>query len=221
MKKLFCIVFLAFFVTSCKDIALSEMTICYFRSPQPVNDSEISKIPNKFIGKYISKDSLYLNVEHNLITTQSFFRVKFHKNEIDSLKKEFCFSSGKWINKRSKAMFDHKEIGDSLELSTKEIDTFFIFSNSSKAKKINGKLVLNEKDSIFWRTKWISLQKNNLLIHSISTSEDIINMDSITKNKSIMIDSSTFILNPSRIEFKRFLEMKKNESVIEFKKTAI
>jgi hypothetical protein len=221
MKNIFCILFLAFSIASCKDIALSEKSICYFRSPQPVNDSEISKIPNKFIGKYINEDSLYLNVEHNLITIHSFYRLKFHKKEIDSLKKEFYFSSGKWISKGSKAMFDHKEIGDSLELSTKEIDTFFIFSNSSKAKKINGKLVLNEKDSIFWRTKWISLQKNNLLIHSISSSEDIINMDSITKNKSIMLDSSTFILNPSRIEFKRFLEMKKNESVIEFKKTAI
>lgn len=109
-------------------------------------------------------------------------------------------------------------IGDSLEIIKKDIDTFFVFSNVQKAKRIDGQLVLNYKDSIYWKIKTISIEKNILKIKYIYSEEDLKRIDSLTKIKSTMIDSSAYILRPSRNEFKRILNLKNLGETREYKK---
>jgi len=180
----------------------------YFENPQPINDSELTSIPNKFQGIYMNSDSVYLNIKKDIIYTESEFKFRIHKNQTDSLKKDFYIENGKYISKNKKEVFNSKVIGDSIELAYKDIDTFFSFSDIQKAKRINGRLVLNQKDSIYWKVKLMSLNKNTLTIKQLYSDNDLKRMDSITKNHSKRIDSTRFIISPSRKEFSKFLELK-------------
>lgn len=69
-------------------------------------------------------------------------------------------------------------------------------------------MILNQKDSIFWKVKLVSLDKNNLTIKEIYSDNDLKRMDSITKIHSKRIDSVTYIISPSRNEFKKFSKIK-------------
>jgi hypothetical protein len=192
----------------------------YFENPQPINDSELSKIPNKFRGLYMNQDSVYLNIKEGIILKESFFKFKFHKNDIDSLKNEIVFSNGKYIFKDDNKTFQYRQLRDSIEFSEKQIDTFFMLSNTKKAKRLDGQLVLNYKDSIYWKVKSLRLEKNNLKIKFIYSKQDLKRMDSLTKVKSTMIDSSSFIIKPSRNEFKRILNLKKLGGEFEYRKVS-
>jgi hypothetical protein len=52
MKKYLLILGLLLVINSCKrsDSPADDGFNLYFENPQPINDSELSKIPNKFIG---------------------------------------------------------------------------------------------------------------------------------------------------------------------------
>ena len=210
MEKCFLILVLLF-VVSCKkaDAPADESSALYFEKPQPINDSELSKIPNKFRGIFMTSDSIYINVKENIILKESYNRFRFHKNELDSIKVAFDFVGNQYVSKYNKDVFDYRYLGDSIEFSSKEIDTFFVFSNTQKAKRIDGQLILNYSDSIFWKIKAISVGKNMLKIKYIYSEEDLKRMDSLTKIKSTMIDSSLFLLKPSRNEFKRIINLKR------------
>jgi hypothetical protein len=204
MKKYFLFLVLLF-VVSCKkaDAPADESSALYFEKPQPINDSELSKIPNKFRGIFMNSDSMYINVKENIILEESYNKFRIHKKDLDSLKEFFSYPN-------SKFELSSKIIkGDSLEIIKKDIDTFFVFSNTQKAKRIDGQLVLNYKDSIFWKVKVISIERNTLKIKYIYSEEDLKRMDSLTKIKSTMIDSSLFLLKPSRNEFKRIINLKR------------
>lgn len=190
----------------------------YFENPQPINDAELSKISNKFQGMYMNSDSVFLNIKENSILEESFYKFKFHKKDMDSLKNEFVFSKGKCMSKDNKELFDYRQLKDSIEFSNKRIDTFFVFSDSQKAKRFDGQLILNYQDSIFWKVKSIRLEKNVLKIKYICSKEDLKRMDSLTKVKSTMIDSSSFIIKPSRNEFKRILNLKHFGEDLEYRK---
>lgn len=211
MKKHF-IFLVLLFVVSCKkaDAPAEEVgfALC-FEKPQPINDSELSKIPSKFRGIFMNSDSVYVNIKENVILKENYYKFRIHKNELDSIKSGFDLKGNQYISKLNDDVFDYRYLGDSIEFSNKDIDTFFVFSDTQKAKRIDGKLVLNYKDSIFWKIKAISLEKNRLKIKYIYSEEDLKRIDSLTKVKSTMIDSLTYILSPSRNEFKRMLNLKK------------
>nr|WP_315151552.1 hypothetical protein [uncultured Flavobacterium sp.] len=203
MKKYFLFLGLLFIV-SCKraDAPYAGFNM-FFEKPQPVNDSELSKIPNKFRGIFMNSDSIYINVREDMILEESYYKFRIQKTDLDSLREFFSYPN-------SKFELSSKIIkGDSLEIIKKDIDTFFVFSNVQKAKRIDGQLVLNYKDSIFWKIKAISMEKNMLKIKYIYSEEDLKRMDSLTKIKSTMIDSSFFLLKPSRNEFKRIINLKR------------
>lgn len=209
MKKLALLFVLSFLMISCKNAdAVPSGNNFYFENPQPVNDSELSSIPNKFKGIYMNSDSLYLNVTDNIIFYESENKFRFHKNQIDSLKEYFEVVNGKYISKDKKEVFNSKNVGDSIEFATKDIDTIFNFSETKKAKRINGDLILNEKYSIYWKVKLLSLNKNILNIKVLYSDGDLKRMDSITKIHSKKIDSLSYIISPSRSEFKRFSKIK-------------
>ncbi len=210
MKKYLILLITILFFASCKERAAEHPigNTYYYQEPQPINDSELNSIPNKFIGLYVNDDSTYLNVSRKLITNESFFKFRIHKNSLDSLSKELIKVNGKYKFKNETTFLEDKIIGDSIEFSQKQIDTFFIFSDKQKVKRINGKLVLSEKDSIYWQTKLVYLGKNELVIKYLYSDDDLRKMDSITKIKSKQLDSTTYLISPSRSEFKRFFEIK-------------
>lgn len=218
MKKYFLIFGLALFF-SCKETEPAGLNF-YFENPQPINEAELSKIPNKFQGLFVSSDSVYLNIKENIILKERFYKLKFHNKDMDSLNKGFIISNGKCISKDDNEVFDYRQLKDSIELSKKEVDTFFIFSNSQKAKRISGQLVLNTKDSIFWKIKLINLDKNSLKIKYIYSDDDLKRMDSVTKVKSTMIDSSSFIIKPSQREFKNIINLKHLGEDIQYHKVS-
>ncbi len=219
MKKFLLLCSLGF-LFSCKKadtLAFDGFTF-YFEKPQPIQDSELSKIPNKFRGLYANSDSVFIRIKENVILRENDYKFRFHKNQMDSLKQAFDLSNGKYILKINQQVFDYKTIGDSIELSNKEVDTLFAFSNTQKAKRINGQLVLNTKEAVFWKTKIIQLDKNILTIKEMCAAEDLKRLDSLTKQKSVSIDSTTFIIKPSRKEFKTILKLKQLGFELEYNK---
>jgi hypothetical protein len=190
----------------------------YFEKQQPIHDSELSEIPNKFRGTFMNSDSIYISIKENIILRGYYNRFRFHKNALDSIKDGFDLVGNQYVSKLDEAVYDYKYVGDSVEFSNKQIDTFFVFSDIQKAKRIDGQLVLNYKDSIYWKIKAIRLEKNMLKIKYIYSEEDLKRIDSLTKIKSTMIDSSSFLLKPSRNEFKRILNLKKLGEEQDYKK---
>ncbi len=208
MKKYILILGLLAFLSCKRAEGIPSGLNFYFENPQPINDAELSNIPNKFQGLYMSSDSVYVKVQENIIFKESYDKFRFPKSEFDSIKLNFDKVGDKYISKFNKDVFEYKYLKDSIEFSNKRIDTFFIFSDRNKAKRFDGKLVLNFKDSIYYKINSISLEKNSLKIKYIYSEEDLKRMDSLTKVKSIMLDSSSFIIKPSRNELKRILNLK-------------
>jgi len=210
MKKMSLLIILCILMISCKQIEVpADENNFYFENPQPINDSELRSIPNKFHGTYVNSDSLYLNISDNAIFYERETKFRFHKNQIDSLKEYFDLVDEKYISKDKKEIFSYKKVGDSIEFASKNIDTIFKFLDSQKAKRINGHLVLNQKDSIYWKVKLISFNKNTLTIKQLYSDDDLKRIDSITEVHSKMIDSISFIISPKRREFNQFFKLKK------------
>jgi hypothetical protein len=210
MKKLALLFVLLVLMISCKQSEVpTDGNNFYFENPQPINDSELSSIPNKFKGIYMSEDSLFLNITNNMIFSEREYKFRFHKNQLDSLEEYFDIVDGKYISKDKKEIFNSKKVGDSIEFASKNIDTIFQLSDTQKAKRINGFLVLNQKDSIYWKVKLISLNKNTLAIKQLYSDDDLKRIDSITKTHSKMLDSTSFVISPKRREFKEFFKLKK------------
>lgn len=219
MKKIYLLLgLLAIFCCKRADEPAEVGFAIRFENPQPINDLELSKIPNKFRGLFMNADSVYFNITDKMILREYYNKSRFHKRLLDSIKGEFYLKGNQYISKFNKDIYDYRYLGDSVEFSNRRIDTFFIFSDAQKAKRIDGQLILNYKDSIYWKIKTISLDKTMLKIKYIYSEEDLKRMDSVTKIKSTMIDSSLFILKPSRNEFKLIINLKKFGDEWEYKK---
>lgn len=218
MKNLLILLASMLLFTSCKEHAVPVGNTYYFSDPQPVNDSELNSIPNKFIGLYVNEDSIYLKVSKRMIAEERLFKFRIHKNSLDSLSNELIKINGKYKFKNENTFLEDKIIGDSIEFSQKEIDTLFVFSDKQKAKRISGKLVLSDKDSVYWQTKLVFLDKNELTIKYLYSNNDLKKMNSITKIKSKQLDSTTYLISPTRAEFKRFFQVKDFGYVTKYKK---
>ena len=217
-KTIFSLVFLLISCKNSSDEACDETNLV-FENPQPINDSEINRIPHKYAGRFINSDSTYLTILENCIYNENFYKNKVSYTELDSLKKEFKFEKEKLVDKdNAKIIFNYRFLKDSIELTYPKVDTVFAFSNFQKAKRINNQLVINEKDSVFWKVKVVSIKNNLLKIKYFSFSNDLKKIDSITRIKSKLVDSTKCILKPSRNEFKKIINSKTIGHEIEYKK---
>ncbi|KAF2081579.1 hypothetical protein [Flavobacterium sharifuzzamanii] len=211
MKKLILILAILSFVISCKkaDAPVEFGGLAFlFESPQPINDSELSSFPSKFNGTYMSSDSTFLRIDDNGIFQDYFFKFRVHRQKLDSLKSEYDLIDGRLITKDKKEKFDILKKGDSIELSQRDTDTLFRLSYNQKLKRINGQLVLSTRDSIFWKIKTITLEKDILRIKNIYLPQDLRKLDSVTTIKAKMLDSLSYLIKPTRKEFKNVLKIK-------------
>lgn len=196
----------------CKEEAIPVDSL-YFENPQPFGDAELTTFPSDYLGIYKDADSVFIKVEKNRITKYRFAKSKIHKTEIDSLGKEFEMVNGRLINKKENLFYDVRKVGDSLELSSKNSDTIFKFSEVQKLKRIKGNLVLNQKEEDYWYVKVLSLNKNQLKFRYFSM-DDLPAIDSIVSKKPTVIDSVSRLINPSRREFKKILRKKLSTEII-------
>ncbi|MCL9804575.1 hypothetical protein NAT51_03520 [Flavobacterium amniphilum] len=212
MKSIVLLASFLFLFFSCKEHCEEplESFDLYFENPQPVNDSELSKIPNRFIGSYLVDNDYYMIVSKNQIITKYLYKSMVHKKDLDSLRKDFIIEKNRMIFREDdKLILKYRFIGDSIELSNEEIDIFFEFSDKQKMKRLGNCLILNEKDSVFWKSKILRFEKKSAVIENLNNWSELYQFDSITKIKSKKIDSTKFILSPSRREFKKYLEISK------------
>ncbi|MDR6761498.1 hypothetical protein J2Y38_001707 [Flavobacterium sp. 2755] len=215
MKKLILIFALITVLSSCKKADAEAVEVCdgcltfYFENPQPINDSELRGFPSKFKGLYMNNDSTYIRIEEDRILREYFYKYRFHKYFLDSLKQKYEVVNDQLIDKETKEKIDFYFKGDSIEMVEKSIDTIFRFSLNQKAKRIDGQLVLSTRDSIFWDIKTIALEKNILKIKHIYLREDLSKLDSVTLIKGKMLDSTSYLIKPTRREFKNILKIKK------------
>jgi hypothetical protein len=192
--------------------------ILYFENPQPDKSSELDRFPNKFRGLYVNNDSTFIRIEESKILKEYFYKFKVHKLTLDSTKAEYDIVDGKFITKDAKDKFDMYPKGDSVELIQKQIDTLFRFSLYQKAKRIDGQLILSTKDSIFWNIQFLSIEKNILKFKNLYEREDLKKLDSVTKIKGKMLDSTSYLIQPRRNELKKILKIKNLGFDQEYKK---
>ncbi|GAA6764820.1 hypothetical protein AAFH68_07530 [Flavobacterium sp. CGRL1] len=181
----------------------------YFENPQPEKDSELDRFPNRFKGLYVNNDSTFIRIEEDRILEEYFRKFKLHRLTLDSLKTEYDIVDGKLISKDTNEKYDMLSKSDSIELIQKHIDTLFRFSLYQKAKRMDGQLILSRKDSIFWDIQILSLQNNTIKFKKFYEEQDLKKLDSVTKIKGKMFDSISYLIKPSRSEFKKILKIKK------------
>lgn len=192
--------------------------IFYFENPQPDKDSELDHFPNKFRGLYINPDSTFIKIEEDRILREYYNKFKIHKFKLDSIKSEYDIVDGKLMTKDTKDKFDMLYKGDSIELIQKHIDTLFRFSFYEKAKRVDGQLILSRKDSIFWNVEFISIDKNTLKFKNLHDKKDIKKLDSVTRTKAKVLDSTSYLIKPTRSEFKKIFKIKDLGYDSEYKK---
>ncbi|MEO7976361.1 hypothetical protein [Flavobacterium sp.] len=219
MKKVILILAIITCIVSCKkaDACVDCLTF-NFENPQPDNDSELDRFPNKFRGLYRNQDSVFIRIEEDRIIREQFDRNTIHKLALDSLNGEYYIIDGILTMKNTKDKYDMKPKGDSIELIQKFTDTLFRFSYNEKAKRIDGQLVLSTRDSVFWHVEFVSLTKNKIKFRNIYYTEDLQSLDSLTTIKSKMLDSLSYLIRPTRSEFKKILKIKKLGSDQEYLK---
>jgi hypothetical protein len=223
MKFKFLLLLFVFTFLSCKQHIAEppEGIDFYFEKTQPVNDSELSQIPNKFLGSYFISDDFYLKISKDHISTKNLFKSRIHKSDFDSLKNAFILEKDRMIFKEDeKLIYSYKYIGDSIELSNTVDDTIFSFSERQKMKRVGNCLVLNQKDSVFWEIKIIRFDKKTAAIEYLYDWDQLHHFDSLTKIKSKRIDSTKFILSPSRREFKKYLQISRQSPFHQFNKAS-
>ena len=222
MKKAIYFLVILVSIISCKKADAEAMCdgcfTFYFVNPQPDNDSDLNGFPSKFKGLYKNTDSTFLRIEEDRILREYYFKNRIHKKFLDSLKSECQITGNQLIIKETKQRVDMHLKGDSIELVRKDIDTIFRFSYNQKAKRINGHLVLSTRDSIFWKIRIMALEKNILKIKNIYLPEDLKKIDSVTAIKGKMLDSLSYLIKPTRKEFKNLLNIKNLGSDQEYTK---
>ncbi|WP_131725770.1 hypothetical protein [Flavobacterium sp. Root420] len=211
MKKIFLIVAIIMFLLSCKKVRIRPCPDCfifYFENPQPESDTELDHFPVRYRGLYINKDSSFLIIKEDRMIFKYFGTYKIHKTEFDSIKQEFMIVGNEATNKSTneKSLIHIK--GDSIEFKETYLDTFFRLSYYNKLKRIDGQLVLSTKDSIFWNTEIMSLNRKTLKIKEIYLPDDLKKLDSITAINGEKLDSMSYLVKPTRTEFKKILKIK-------------
>lgn len=216
--KCFLVIPIFIFFISCKQAdAVPYFGIEFlFKESQPINDREIRQLPNKFLGNYISSDSTYLIIKNQVIYYKWSTKNNISFSDFKSLKDSLRIVDNKlFIDDQ---FVEFRKLKDSIEITNTNYDTIFSISDSNKAKRVKGSIVLNTKDSIFWKIKIMSLNKKTLSLMTLVSDEDLTRLDSLSKVKVQKIDSTKNVFELSKTEFKKMLALKRLGFIQEYKK---
>lgn len=212
------LVFVSF--VSCKQAeAVPDFGIDFlFKETQPINDRELKHIPNKFIGSYINQDSTYLIITDKVIYNKWIAKNNISLSEFDSVKDSVKIVGNKMYLLDSKKFFDFRKVKDSIEITDTYYDTIFSISDFNKVKRIKEAIVLNTKDSIYWKIRILSLDRKNLKLVTLVSKYDLARIDSLSKIKVQKIDSIKNVIELSKTEFKKMLALRNLGYTQEYKK---
>jgi hypothetical protein len=191
------IIFLTTLVlVSCGDIVR-------FEEPQPAGQSNEKRIPKRLIGQYLSlDDSAKLIITKGLIIkyTASHFSDKVEWMEMKGIKGDTTYSGIE-----DKLKFDVVVKGDSTFQHWDFYDTLFDVTKGDILRKYKGHYFLNEMVSeSSWRVTTLTKIENGLTLGTISTTDDIDILRSVTETKADTI----FSFRPTKKEMKKFLKGK-------------
>ena len=210
MRKIVIICFL--FCFSCKnkiaEFAFDQYLVFY--KTQPENQDFLKKFPIKFRGTYTESDTLFYIINEKMITTETVFKIEIKQSDRDSVIKK--------IKLADTNLFKIIQKSNHYFLEEKIIDTLFEISPTQVLKKLDNKLILNYKDSLYWKIQILNLDKKKLSINHIGSYLNRKKLDSISITKSIAIDSIHFLVNPSKAEMKNFMFLMDNSSQINYHK---
>lgn len=196
-------------ILSCKkaEAVPYEGVVFLFNEIQPVDDNEIASIPNRFIGNYSNNDSTYLVVSKKDVFYKWIDKSKISFELFETLKDSMKLVENK-LYFQDNSFFEYRKLKDSVEIKEIKYDTIFSISDNQKAVKINRTLVLNTKDSIYWKIQFITFGSKNLKTRDLYSLKDLQRIDSLSKIKSIKVDSTKNVFQLSRKEFKTMLALK-------------
>ena len=218
-KYFLLILVLSFFISCKKAEAVPDFGIDFlFKESQPINDSELKHFPNEFIGSYINQDSTYLIITNKLIYKKWINRNYISLSEFNSIKDSVKIIGNRIYPLDSKKFLDFRKVKDSIEITDTYYDTIFSISDFNKANRIKGVIVLNTKDSIYWKIRILSLDKKNLKLMTLVSEDDLARIDSLSKIKEQKIDSTKNVIQLSKTEFKKMLTLKNLGYTQEYKK---
>ena len=207
MKKIFLAHCILLLLISCKEIS-SQTDYIVFDKPQPDNDSELLSLPSKYLGEFRKNDSTFLFVEKKNIIEKNLWFITIDKDSISQITDEYDIKNNIITNKITKEKYSIKPIKDNFIIEFQSFDTIFFFSENQKAKRINGNLILSQRDSIFWTTQIITIKNKILNIKKLNQPNDLKAIDSILNITSKTIDSTQTLLTPTRQQFAKILRLK-------------
>lgn len=196
-------------ILSCKkaEAVPYEGVVFLFHTMQPEGDHEITLFPNRFTGNYINNDSTYLIVGKKDVFYKWIVKSKISFELFETLKDSMKLVQNKMYYNRN-SFLEYRRLKDSIEIKEIRYDTIFSISDNQKVVKINRTFVLNTKDSIYWKIRLITFEKNNIKIKDLYSINDKKRIDSLSKIKSTEFDSVKNIFQLSKKEFRTMLALK-------------
>jgi len=205
-------------------ITLTSLVACAppvtFNEPQPTNTNNLSEFPSRLQGQYLCiADSSVLIIVAKTIQRIYDFDYKIHPSQIDSNSR---LSGDTIINLIANTREIVKRDGDSLVTHINYIDTLFQIDYDNVVRKFKGFYFLSKRlDKDSWEVKKIELSKGQLIVSSISSTEDIENLKAITESTQDTVAPYNFAA--TKKQFKEFVKSKgftDSEHFIKQKKTA-
>jgi hypothetical protein len=188
-------------------IILTSLVACEppvtFTEPQPADTDNLSNFPNKLQGAYLSlSDSSTISINDKLIQRTYDFNYKIHPNQLDSTAR---LSGDTLINVQTNKRELIKRDGDSLRIHIHNVDTLFQMDYDNVVKKYKGYYFLNTRyDRTSWSVEKVHLTKDQLIISSISTKEDIEDLKEITETTQDTVSNYNF--TATKRQFKKFVK---------------
>jgi hypothetical protein len=188
-----------------------------FKVPQPEGVANLSTIPNKIHGKYLSlADSSFLLVSDYLMIRYSNWIYAVQENKLDS---NLFIKGSNIIDKETDESFPFEKFDDSLRIHVKFSDTIFNINSGDIVRKFKGYYFLNKKfDNAYWTVNKLDYSRNSILISEISNKEEIALLDQFTEEVADSLNPNIYI--PTKREFKDFIKndgFSKSEKFIRLK----
>lgn len=198
---LYCPLFL--FLFGCAEIAS-------FSEPQPVDAKNLSKLPSRIQGSYLSvEDSSLLLIGANHIQRLYNLDYTLHIAELDSTLR---LNGDTLINIYSLEKIPVKRFGDSILCNIRYTDTLFSIGSSGLLRKYKGYYFLNNQTDYdsSWVVKKMQLKEGKLSISSLSSQKDIEILDELTETAA-----DTAVQRKYSVTKKQFKEFVKKDGFSE------
>lgn len=174
-----------------------------FKVPQPEGVANLSKIPKKIHGRYMSlADSSFLLVSDYLMIRYANWIYTVKEDKLDS---NLIIKGSYIIDKETNESFPFEKFDDSLMIHVKFLDTIFNINSGDIVRKFKGYYFLNKKfDNAYWTVKKLDYSPSSIRIAEISSKEEIALLDQFTEQVADSLDPK--IYGPSKREFKDFIK---------------